>query len=110
MIGFQSRHSGAPKIVVEYQEVCIALLVGGFIVKSRVERIHSEGSPKLVVVAWRDVRVERNMSLYGLLNEDVGNFFVLNFGNKSHIFCAFIALLLKLLFILFLSYGFISFL
>jgi hypothetical protein len=110
MIGFQSRHSGAPKIVVEYREVCIALLVGGFIVKSRVERIHSEGSPKLVVVAWRDVRVERNMSLYGLLNEDVGNFFVLNFGNKSHIFCAFIALLLKLLFILFLSYGFISFL
>jgi hypothetical protein len=39
-------------------------------------------------------RVERNSVLCGHLNRDVGIFVVLNFGNKSCVLCAQIALLL----------------
>jgi hypothetical protein len=40
-------------------------------------------------------RVERNPVLYGHLNGNVDIFVVLNFGNKSCVLCAHIALLLK---------------
>jgi hypothetical protein len=44
-------------------------------------------------------RVERNPVLCGHLNGDVCIFVVLNFGNKSHVLCAQIALLSKFMFI-----------
>jgi hypothetical protein len=51
-------------------------------------------------------RVERNLVLCGHLNIDIGIFVVLNFRNKSYVLCAQITLLLKFMFMVFLSYGF----
>jgi hypothetical protein len=51
-------------------------------------------------------RVDRNLVLCGHLNIDIGIFVVLNFENKSYVLCAQIALLLKFMFMVFLSYGF----
>jgi hypothetical protein len=48
-------------------------------------------------------RFDRNLVLCGHLNNDVGIFVLLNFGNKSYVLCAHIALLLKFSFILLLS-------
>jgi hypothetical protein len=43
-------------------------------------------------------RVDRNPFLCGHLNGDIGIFVVLNFGNKSCVLCAQIALLSKFMF------------
>jgi hypothetical protein len=64
----------------------------------------------LIVKNWIDLgghserfRVERNLVLCGHLNRDVGIFVLLNFGNKSCVLCAQIALLSKFMFMLLLS-------
>jgi hypothetical protein len=48
-------------------------------------------------------RVERNRALCGHLNGDIGIFVVLNFRNKSCVFCAHITLLSKFMFMCLLS-------
>jgi hypothetical protein len=48
-------------------------------------------------------RVERNLVLCRLLNEDIGIFVVLNFGNKFCVLCAQMALYSKFMFMFLLS-------
>jgi hypothetical protein len=83
----------AIKLVVELWEVCIAPSVWGLIVKNE---INLGGHSKRF-------RVERNPVLCGHLNGDVGIFVVLNFGNKSCVLCAHIALHSKFMFMFLLS-------
>jgi hypothetical protein len=69
-----ARHCpGAPKCVVESQEVCIILL---FV------QIDSEEPNFILVIVWGGLRVESNPAFCGHINGDVGAFVALNFGNK----------------------------
>jgi hypothetical protein len=84
-----------PSLWLSSRKFVLPSSVWGLIVKNRINLGgHSER-----------FRVERNSILCGHINGDVGIFMVLNFGNKSYVLCAHIALLSKFMFIFLLSYG-----
>jgi hypothetical protein len=55
------------------------------------------------VVVCRGFRVESNPTLYGLLNEDIDIFMVLNFRNKSCVLVPFSYLVVHAFFSLFVA-------
>jgi hypothetical protein len=77
-----------PSLWLSPKKFVLPSFVWGLIVESRIDLGgHSER-----------FSFERNLVLYGHLNGDVGIFVVLNFGNKSCVSCAQIALHSKFIF------------
>jgi hypothetical protein len=102
MISFMSVTLGdlSPKwLGVAYQLPNLWLSSGKFVLPSSVWGLIVKNRIDLASHSER-FRVERNPILCGHLNGDIGIFVVLDFGNKSYVLCAHIALLLRFMFLL----------